>query len=61
VLTHDGVLPPRTITAIRAARAAGIQVVIATGRMFRSALPYAQAAGIEAPLVCYQGAAVVDP
>jgi Cof subfamily protein (haloacid dehalogenase superfamily) len=29
--------------------------------MFRSVLPYAQAAGIETPLVCYQGAAVVDP
>jgi Cof subfamily protein (haloacid dehalogenase superfamily) len=29
--------------------------------MFRSALPYAEAAGIEEPLVCYQGAAVVDP
>ncbi len=35
--------------------------MIATGRMFRSALPYAQAAGIDDPLVCYQGAAVVDP
>ena len=35
--------------------------MIATGRMFRSVLPYAQAAGVEAPLVCYQGAAVVDP
>jgi Cof subfamily protein (haloacid dehalogenase superfamily) len=29
--------------------------------MYRSALPYAGAAGIDAPLVCYQGAAVVDP
>jgi Cof subfamily protein (haloacid dehalogenase superfamily) len=29
--------------------------------MYRSVLPYAEAAGIEAPLVCYQGAAVVDP
>ncbi len=29
--------------------------------MFRSALPYARAAGIADPLVCYQGAAVVDP
>ena len=36
-------------------------MLIATGRMFRSALPYAQAAGIEDPLVCYQGAAVVEP
>lgn len=35
--------------------------MIATGRMFRSVLPYAEAAGIRAPLVCYQGAAVVDP
>ena len=35
--------------------------MLATGRMYRSVLPYAQAAGIEAPLVCYQGAAVVDP
>ena len=29
--------------------------------MFRSVLPYARAAGIEEPLVCYQGAAVVLP
>jgi Cof subfamily protein (haloacid dehalogenase superfamily) len=36
-------------------------VLIATGRMFRSVLPYARTAGIEDPLVCYQGAAVVDP
>lgn len=35
--------------------------MIATGRMYRSALPYAETAGIDAPLVCYQGAAVVDP
>jgi len=55
------VLQPRTTAALRAARAAGIHVVIATGRMYRSVRPYAEAAGIEAPLVCYQGAAVVDP
>jgi Cof subfamily protein (haloacid dehalogenase superfamily) len=36
-------------------------VLIATGRMFRSVRPYAQAAGVDEPLVCYQGAAVVDP
>ena len=54
-------LRPRTTAALRAARAAGIHVVIATGRMYRSVRPYADAAGIDAPLVCYQGAAVVDP
>jgi Cof subfamily protein (haloacid dehalogenase superfamily) len=55
------VLRERTLAAIAAAREAGIRVVIVTGRMFRSALPYAQAAGIDEPVVCYQGAAVVDP
>ena len=54
-------LHPRTIAAVAAAIAAGIHVTIATGRMYRSALPYARRAGIELPLVCYQGAAVVDP
>jgi Cof subfamily protein (haloacid dehalogenase superfamily) len=29
--------------------------------MFRSVRPYAQAAGIEEPVVCYQGAVVADP
>ena len=29
--------------------------------MFRSVRPYAEAAGISEPVVCYQGAAVVDP
>ena len=53
-------LRPRTAAALRAARAAGIHVVIATGRMYRSVRPYAEAVGIVDPLVCYQGAAVVD-
>ena len=42
-------------------RERGIHVLLVTGRMFRSALPYALAAGIEEPLVCYQGAVVADP
>ena len=54
-------LRPRTAAALRAAGEAGIHVVIATGRMYRSVRPYAEAVGIQAPLVCYQGATVVDP
>ena len=49
------------MAALQAADAAGIHVVIATGRMYRSVLPYARMVGLESPLVCYQGAAVVDP
>jgi Cof subfamily protein (haloacid dehalogenase superfamily) len=36
-------------------------VIVATGRMFRSIRPYLEEAGITDPVVCYQGAAVVDP
>jgi Cof subfamily protein (haloacid dehalogenase superfamily) len=55
------VLHPRTVEAISRAREAGIHVLIATGRMFQSVRPYAADAGIDAPVVCYQGAAVVEP
>jgi Cof subfamily protein (haloacid dehalogenase superfamily) len=54
-------LPPRTEAAIRAARAQGIRVIIATGRMFVSVRPYALQAGIDDPVVCYQGAVVAEP
>lgn len=51
-------LDPRTRDAVRAAVAGGITVVVATGRMYRSALPWARLMGVTAPLVCYQGALV---
>lgn len=55
-------LRERTRAAIRSARDAGIRVLIVTGRMFQSVRPYARAAGIDDdPVICYQGAAVVDP
>jgi Cof subfamily protein (haloacid dehalogenase superfamily) len=61
LIGEDAELRPRTRAAIGAARAADIHVILVTGRMFRSARPYAQAAGIDDPLVCYQGAVVADP
>ena len=50
-----------TRDALRRAREAGIHVVIATGRMFRAVKPYLVEAGLDGPVVCYQGAAVVEP
>ena len=61
MIADDLVIRPRTQAAIDAARAAGIRVLIATGRMFRSVRPYALAAGSADPVICYQGAAVVWP
>ena len=54
-------LRPRTRDAIAATRAAGIPFIIVTGRMFVSARRYAALAGIDDPVVCYQGAVVAEP
>jgi hypothetical protein len=50
-------LLPRVGDAVRAA-ARRIPVIVATGRMYRSALPWAIELGVDQPLVCYQGAMV---
>jgi Cof subfamily protein (haloacid dehalogenase superfamily) len=55
------VLRPHTREAIARVRATGTHVIVVTGRMFRAALPYVQEAGIDDPVVCYQGAVVADP
>jgi Cof subfamily protein (haloacid dehalogenase superfamily) len=55
------VLRPRTRAALDAARDAGIHVIVVTGRMFRSVRPYLAEAGLDDPVVCYQGAVVADP
>jgi Cof subfamily protein (haloacid dehalogenase superfamily) len=60
LIAEDVTLHERTLAAIAAAHAAGIRVLIVTGRMFRATRPYAEAAGIRDPIVCYQGAAVAD-
>jgi Cof subfamily protein (haloacid dehalogenase superfamily) len=61
LIGEDYELRERTAAAITAARAAGIHVVIVTGRMFRSVRPYVEQAGIDDLVVCYQGAVVADP
>jgi Cof subfamily protein (haloacid dehalogenase superfamily) len=55
------VLRPRTRSAIAATRAAGSHFVLVTGRMFQAVRPYALEAGLDDPVVCYQGAVVAEP
>jgi Cof subfamily protein (haloacid dehalogenase superfamily) len=50
-------LHPRIRECVRRATQR-LPVVVATGRMYRSALPWARELGTQAPLVCYQGAVV---
>ncbi|MBD2180121.1 HAD family phosphatase [Planktothrix sp. FACHB-1355] len=47
--------------AIKAVQAKGVQVAIATGRMYRSALRFHQDIGSQLPLIVYQGALIKDP
>lgn len=61
LLASDGVVRERTRAAIARSQAAGVPVLVATGRMFRSVRRYLDDLGLPEPVVCYQGAAVVDP
>ncbi len=54
-------LSPATLRAVAGLRDAGIEPIIATGRMFASTRPYALELGITAPVICYQGALIADP
>ena len=51
-------LDPRDVAAVKAATAAGVAVVVATGRMFKSSLRYAEPLGLKGPIINYQGAMV---
>ena len=42
-------------------RATGTHVIVVTGRMFRSVRPYVLDAGLDDPVICYQGALVANP
>ena len=51
-------MDPRDVVAVKAATAAGVAVVLATGRMFKSSLRYAEPLGLRGPIINYQGAVV---
>lgn len=61
LIGRDMTVRPRVIAAIEKMREAGVAGAIATGRMYRNAVPFAHGLGFAAPVICYQGAAIVDP
>ncbi len=61
----DGTLIDRSLvihdpvkSAVAAAKAAGVEVVIVTGRMYQATKPFAAQLYLDGPIVCYQGAAI---
>lgn len=61
VLGKDLRITGRVRAAVARMQQAGIRGCVVTGRMYRSAAPFARELGFDAPVVCYQGASVVDP
>ena len=56
LLGKDLEISPANRRALRAAMDAGVQVTLATGRMFGSMRPYAETLGLVLPLIAYNGA-----
>jgi Cof subfamily protein (haloacid dehalogenase superfamily) len=57
---EDGTVHDRTLAALRASRAAGLDVIVVTGRMVQSVRRYLEPAALDEPVICYQGAVVAD-
>ncbi|MGQ4807230.1 Sugar phosphatase YidA [Candidatus Entotheonellaceae bacterium PAL068K] len=60
ILDPSGELRPAVQQAVSAAQQRGLQVVLCTGRRFRTALPLAQALQLTTPLVVHNGALVKE-
>ncbi|MFA4944031.1 MAG: ATP-dependent sacrificial sulfur transferase LarE [Lentisphaeria bacterium] len=54
-------LLPEVRLAVRQAVASGLPVTLATGRMSSAVLPWARELGVRTPLICNNGADLVDP
>ena len=58
LLNNNNVVSDKNISAIKEAIAAGVIVTFATGRMYSSALKYAQQINIDVPIITYNGALI---
>jgi len=54
----SGIVPAKNIEAVQKMTAAGVKVVIATGRMYSAALPIAAQLGVSVPIIAYNGALI---
>lgn len=54
----SGIVPSKNVEAVQAMTRAGVKVVIATGRMYKAALPIAKQLGEQIPIIAYNGALI---
>src|SRR5262249_35861994 len=57
----DHEISPRNARAIAALRCENVIVVIASGRMYETTLPFVRQLGLDTPVICYNGALVRHP
>jgi Cof subfamily protein (haloacid dehalogenase superfamily) len=61
LLGRDLTISERVREAIARMQDAGVAGCLVTGRMYRATLPFARELDFDAPIICYQGAAIIDP
>lgn len=61
LIGRDLVISPRVRASVARMQSCGVAGCIVTGRMYGAAVPFARQLGFTAPLVCYQGATIIDP
>ncbi len=57
---HDFRIGDALLATIAEWKERGGRVTLATGRTFRTTVPFAEELGVDAPLICYQGAMIRD-
>ena len=61
LLGADHKISARNAQAIAAVRAEGVVVVLASGRMYETTLPFVNQLDLDTPVICYNGAIVRHP
>lgn len=61
LIGRDLKISARVVQAVRAMHERGIEGCLVTGRMYQSTVSFARELKLTGPVVCYQGAAIVDP
>jgi Cof subfamily protein (haloacid dehalogenase superfamily) len=61
LIGRDLTISSRVRAAIARMQKAGVAGCLVTGRMYRATVPFARELEFDAPVICYQGAAIVDP
>ena len=61
LLTDEHKITAKTLEVINKLKNKNVKITVATGRMYKSALPYIKKLGVKLPVISYNGAYVCNP